>query len=52
LEEAVNCKIAIKKGGYVMMDKIEKYGIPARDLYDIPTSGATFPDGAHYRMER
>jgi len=37
------------------MDKlvrmIEKYGIPARDLYDIPTSGATFPDGAHYRME-
>lgn len=30
---------------------IEKCGIPARDLYDLPTSGATFPDGAHYRME-
>jgi len=30
---------------------IEKCGIPGADLYDIPTSGATFPDGAHYRME-
>jgi len=30
---------------------IEKCGIPGRDLYDLPTSGATFPDGAHYRME-
>lgn len=37
------------------MDKIrrmiEKCNIPARDLYDLPTSGAAFPDGAHYRME-
>lgn len=37
------------------MDKyremIERCGIPGGDLYDIPTSGATFPDGAHYRME-
>ena len=32
-------------------DIIERYGIPGGDLYDIPTSGATFPDGAHYRME-
>jgi len=30
---------------------IEKCGTPARDLYDLPTSGITFPDGAHYRME-
>ena len=30
---------------------IEKCGIPGRDLYDIPTSRQTFPDGAHYRME-
>jgi len=30
---------------------IEKCGIPGADLYDIPTSGAAFPDGAHYRME-
>jgi len=30
---------------------IEKCGIPARDLYDIPTSGITFPDGAHYGMK-
>jgi len=30
---------------------IERCGIPARDLYDIPTSEKTFPDGAHYRME-
>jgi len=30
---------------------MERFGIPGRDLYDIPTSGRTFPDGAHYRME-
>jgi len=30
---------------------IEKCGITARDLYDLPTSAITFPDGAHYRME-
>lgn len=37
------------------MEKIrtamEKLGVPGRDLYDIPTSGLTFPDGCHYRME-
>lgn len=37
------------------MDKIrslmEKHGIPGRDVYDLPSSPLTFPDGAHYRME-
>jgi len=37
------------------MEKIrkamEKFDVPGRDLYDIPTSGQKFPDGAHYRME-
>lgn len=37
------------------MEKIrkamERFGVPGRDLYDIPTSGGKFPDGAHYRME-
>jgi len=26
-------------------------GLPSGDLYDLPTSGKTFPDGAHFRME-
>ena len=30
---------------------MEKLGIPGRDLYDLPTSGLTFPDDANYRME-
>ncbi len=30
---------------------MEKEGIPGRDCYDLPTSGQTFPDGAHYRIE-
>ena len=30
---------------------MEKHGIPGRDLYDLPTSPLTFPDGTHYRME-
>ena len=30
---------------------IEKYGIPGRDLYELPASTMRFPDGAHYRME-
>lgn len=30
---------------------MEKYGVPGRDLYDLPTSPLKFPDGAHYRME-
>jgi hypothetical protein len=41
-----------------MMAKIEEIrnfmeamGIPGRDLYDIPSSQKTFPDGANYRIE-
>jgi len=30
---------------------MEKMGIPGRSLYDLPTSGKTFPDGAHWRIE-
>ncbi|MEA1993684.1 MAG: hypothetical protein U9N35_04735 [Euryarchaeota archaeon] len=30
---------------------MEKYGVPGRDLYELPTSSLTFPDGANYRME-
>ncbi len=30
---------------------MEKLGLPAGDLYDLPTSGKTFPDGAHFRIE-
>lgn len=30
---------------------MEKYGIPGRDLYQIPDSPLTFPDKAHYRFE-
>ncbi len=30
---------------------MEKFGIPGRDLYDLPTSEKTFPDGANYRIE-
>lgn len=37
------------------MDEIrsamEKFGVPGRDLYDLPTSKKSFPDGANYRME-
>lgn len=37
------------------MDEIrsamEKFGVPGRDLYDLPTSDKSFPDGANYRME-
>jgi hypothetical protein len=36
-------------------EKIEKYftelGLPGRDNYGLPTSGKTFPDGAHFRTE-
>ena len=31
--------------------KIEKYGLPSRDLYELPTSEKRFPDGCHYRIE-
>lgn len=30
---------------------IEKYGIPRRDLYELPTSTKRFPDGSHYALE-
>jgi len=30
---------------------LEKLGLPGSDLWDLPTSGATFPDGAHFRIE-
>jgi len=30
---------------------MEKIGIPGRDLWDLPTSTKTFPDGANYRIE-
>jgi hypothetical protein len=30
---------------------IEELGVPSRDLYDLPTSSDSFPDGANYRME-
>ena len=38
-----------------VMEKIrnfmERQGIPGRDLYDLPTSNKTFPDGANFRIE-
>lgn len=30
---------------------MEKFGVPGRDLHELPTSSLAFPDGAHYRME-
>jgi len=30
---------------------MERMGIPGRDLWDLPTSTQTFPDGAHWRVE-
>jgi hypothetical protein len=30
---------------------LTKVGLPSSDLWDLPTSGATFPDGAHFRIE-
>lgn len=30
---------------------MEKYGVPGKDLYELPSSPLRFPDGAHYRME-
>ncbi len=30
---------------------MERHGIPGRDLYSLPTSEKTFPDGANFRME-
>ncbi len=32
-------------------DFLESLGLPRGDLFDLPTSGKTFPDGAHFRLE-
>lgn len=32
-------------------DYLTKIGLPGGDLNDLPTSGKTFPDGAHFRIE-
>jgi len=40
-------KITVKE----IRDFMEKMGIPGRDLWDLPSSPKTFPDGAHYRIE-
>ncbi len=32
-------------------DSLEKMGLPGGDLNDLPTSGKTFDDGAHFRIE-
>lgn len=34
-----------------VMEYLAGMELPGRDGYDIPTSGKTFPDGAHYRTE-
>jgi hypothetical protein len=35
----------------VIREAMEKFGIPGRDLYDLPSSEKRFPDGAQYRNE-
>jgi len=40
-------KITLKE----ISEFMEKMGIPGRDLWDLPSSTKTFPDGAHYRIE-
>ena len=32
-------------------DGLERMGLPAGDLHELPTSEKRFPDGAHYRFE-
>lgn len=39
------------KGIKAIRDFMEKEGVPGRDLYDLPSSNKTFPDGANYRIE-
>lgn len=34
-----------------LRDFAQSLGLPKGDLYELPTSGKTFPDGAHYRLE-
>ena len=35
----------------IIREFMEKEGIPGRDLYSLPNSTKTFPDGANYRIE-
>jgi hypothetical protein len=30
---------------------VKGLGLPSGDSYELPTSGKTFPDGAHFRTE-
>ncbi|RJQ06478.1 MAG: hypothetical protein C4551_08030, partial [Bacillota bacterium] len=34
-----------------LQNLLAKTGLPERDLHELPSSGQTFPDGAHYRIE-
>jgi hypothetical protein len=34
-----------------IQDFMERQGIPGRDVYELPSSAQTFPDGGHYRIE-
>ncbi|MCL0095346.1 hypothetical protein M1O52_02285 [Dehalococcoidia bacterium] len=34
-----------------IMKALERLGMPKGDLYELPPSPKTFPDGAHYRVE-
>ena len=34
-----------------IMEAMERAGMPKGDLYELPTSPKTFPDGANYRVE-
>jgi hypothetical protein len=40
-------KVTIKE----IRDFVENMGIPGRDLWELPSSPETFPDGANYRIE-
>jgi hypothetical protein len=34
-----------------LTEALQTLGLPARDAHDLPTSGRTFADGGHYRIE-
>ena len=34
-----------------IMKALERLGMPKGDLYELPPSPKTFPDGANYRVE-
>jgi len=34
-----------------IQNALQELGLPKNDLYDLPTSEKTFPDGTHYRIE-